>query len=448
MSGAGPLATGTVNTLAAINDDIDNAGAGTQVVLHRTGVATPGRVAVLKTKNTDANGYDGKDFVGNADSVATAGITNGTSFTWYLRVPAEVADIKRVRVAAVVVDTTASGGARVDDPAVEGDPVVKLSPVSEQFNIDGDRPSNPVSTTPFGVDSEGVSNAGPQNSGSGDVLLSTYAAPYTAPEDLLLFGELKAGATTVDVRKQKGKIAAGFKRGNSRVLGIGDSLHLRLHLGADAGRILLGDDEVAVKAFGKYLVADKDDNDNGLVQFDIQIADGQFGAFAGTDDTTFNHDVTAYVAPNDANNDGSIDPANEGESGTRNLFPATDTIRFGYIDPAGNFSGAIDGDESGAKAVATFFIDTKAPDLDAAKEDTIIPVSDDTITDGTLSEKDGLPSDTNTVVFKLAEALDSLFVTFDGADVDVSFAIPNSSSPPSINDAVLRSTRTWDDPLT
>ena len=70
-------------------------------------------MAVLKTKNTDGtfNGYDSKDFVGNADSVATAGITNGTSFTWYLRVPAEVADIKRVRVAAVVVDTV-TGGAR------------------------------------------------------------------------------------------------------------------------------------------------------------------------------------------------------------------------------------------------------------------------------------------------------------------------------------------------
>ena len=89
-----------------------------------------------------------------------------------------------------------------------------------------------------------------------------------------------------------------------------------------------------------------------------------------------------------------------------------------------------------AKALAFWFVDTKAPALDAAKFDTIVPVSDDTITDGTLN--DGFPSDTNTVIFKLAESLDSLFVTFDGADVDVSFVIPNSSDPPNINDAVLK----------
>ena len=58
-----------------------------------------------------------------------------------------------------------------------------------------------------------------------------------------------------------------------------------------------------------------------------------------------------------------------------------------------------------------------------------MPVSDDTITDGTYEyAKDGFPSDTNTVIFKLAESLDSLFVTFDGADVDVSFVLPNLSS--------------------
>lgn len=441
------------NTLANINADIaalqSTVTTPTVVAqtLHRDGVTdVDGRVAVLKTKNTDDNDLDSKDFVGNADSVATAGITNGTSFTWYLRVPPEVADLKRVRVAAVVVDTTSTTTGTGATARLGEDPVVKVSPESEQFRIDGDRPANPVSNDPF----DGGAGTAP-NQGSGNHLLSTYADPYgPVAEDLNLFGELKPGAITVLENKRKGKVVGGFPRGNSRVLGIGDSLHLRLSLGDDAGRILLGDDEVAVKAFGKYLVADKNNNDDGVVQFDVQIADGMFGAFAGGQtakivttapaevgvDTAFNHDNAVYVAPNDANNDGSIDPPTEGESGTRHVAPATDTIRFGYIDPAGNFSGDIDGPEIGKKALAFWYVDTKAPALDAAKFDTIVPVSDDTITDGTLN--DGFPSDTNTVIFKLAESLDSLFVTFDGADVDVSFIIPNSSDPPNINDGVLK----------
>ena len=62
----------------------------------------------------------------------------------------------------------------------------------------------------------------------------------------------------------------------------------------------------------------------------------------------------------------------------------------------------------------------------ASKGDTIVPVSNDTITDGTF--KDGVFRDINPVIFKLAEPLDSLFVTFDGADVDVS--VKNSKPRP------------------
>ena len=330
----GPLAAGE-NTLARINTVVDDIGGRrtntTLQMQHRAGVTAPGRVAVQKTKNTDANGLDGKDFIGNADSVATAGITNGTSFTWYLRVPAEVADLKRVRVAAVVIDDTTGTDAASRLGVPVADAVVKISPVSEQFRIDGDRPANPASVTPFGA-----GNSGASGQGSGNYPLADYQAPYgPVAADPDLFGELTAGAITVDERRRKGKVVGGFPRGNSRVLGIGDSLHLKLDLGDDAGRILLGDDEVAVKAFGKYLVADKNNNDDGVVQFDVQIADGMFGAFGGaqsatlnvtgaTDevkvDTAFNHDGTAYVPGQDTNNDGTIDVD---PTGTRHATPAT-----------------------------------------------------------------------------------------------------------------------------
>ena len=124
---------------------------------------------------------------------------------------------------------------------------------------------------------------------------------------------------------------------------------------------------------------------------------------------------------------------------TDEIATPTDTIRLGYIDEAGNFSGHVDGAIQGVQALADFFIDSKRPALDAAKMDTIVPVSNDTITDGTRNA--GFPSDTNTVIFKLAEPLDSLFVNFDGANVDVSFVIPNTDVPgtvPSTEDDVLK----------
>ena len=78
-------------------------------------------------------------------------------------------------------------------------------------------------------------------------------------------------------------------------------------------------------------------------------------------------------------------------------------------------------------------VDTKAPVLDGqvVDGDTILPVSTDTITDGTLRENSpsltiGYPDDVNAVQWILAEALDTLFITFDGADTDVTIGIPGN----------------------
>ncbi len=96
-------------------------------------------------------------------------------------------------------------------------------------------------------------------------------------------------------------------------------------------------------------------------------------------------------------------------------------------------------------------VDTKAPVLDGVAGDTILPVSTDTITDGTLRGNSpsltiGYPHDVNAVQWILAEALDTLFITFDGADTDITIGIPGNIGEETITDnALLASTaRTLD----
>ena len=408
--------------------------------------AGEGVTAVLKTKNGEMESGQkvvSKQFIGNADSVSSKAITNGTQFTWYVRVPPELGTVGTVRVAAVVVDTTLAGSIDTNtgpldnnDQATAG--TIKTSGAAQQFNVDADRPTPPSASTAFSnADTAGTGfwNEHQQNA-------------VDLPDDL--FGRLDAGAiTSADRRKGRANVA-GFARGvNSQVLGIGDSLRLRLNLGPDAGTILLGKDEVGAIVFGKPVAADKHNNDNGVVKIDMELAEGQFGS--GTAGCCAGIDVTYNNTDTGRDLDGTA-----GNDALTNAPAPTDTIRLGYIDPAGNFSGTTDpasdtGDINigGVMALADFFADTKIPELDAAKQDTIVPVSNDTITDGTLNDpkhdKYPVPSDTNAVVFKLAEPLDSLFITFDGADVDVSLVIPNASAgsapanaTPSVTDPVLR----------
>ena len=80
------------------------------------------------------------------------------------------------------------------------------------------------------------------------------------------------------------------------VLGIGDSLSLRLQLGADAGRILLGKEKVGAIIFGEHFAVDKDRNDDGIVEFGLKIEEDQFGAklkgcCSGVDGGTYDHMV-------------------------------------------------------------------------------------------------------------------------------------------------------------
>ena len=323
--------------------------------------AGAGLVAVRKKVNNDKSVFS-TTFSGDADSVTTKEVTDGVEFTWRVKVSSQVSEVKRVRVAAFVVNR--EGDAGVGD--------VKISKASQQFGLDGDRPMDPH-----------------------------------AFENATANGALEEDAIAV---KNGNRGVKGFDRGATTVLGIGDSLKMRLKLGPDVAAILGSGSklDVAAVVFGKTIAVDKSDRESGsdVVRLNLILKEDMFGA--GTEGCCAG-DATAAV---------------------------TDTLRFVYVDEAGNVSGDVNGPVGGAKATTNFLVDTKKPVLDGLSEgvgDTIIPVSDDTISDGTLNA--GFPGDTNTVIWKLAESLDSLFVTFDGADVDATFSISNKTS--SIDDPAL-----------
>ena len=265
------LSTSSTTGHQTLGEDIDEALAGTLVRLipgdDREGNSRTagGIVAVLKTKSTDSKDkFKSKDFVGNADSVVTKNTSSGHSFTWYLRVPAEAAALKKIRVAAVVVDTKeTSSAARLGES-----PVVKVSPASQQFNVDGDRPINPSAEDAF-------VNAGTQGRGFWNEEEEDVDGTQTDISDLV-FGRLMDDAITSPGRR-KGREASGFDRGKSQILGIGDSLRVSLKLGPDAGTILLGDDNVGAIIFGTHFAMDKNSHDDGEVQLGLRIAEGMFG---------------------------------------------------------------------------------------------------------------------------------------------------------------------------
>ena len=94
----------------------------------------------------------------------------------------------------------------------------------------------------------------------------------------------------------------------------------------------------------------------------------------------------------------------------------TDTMGVFVVDAAGNRSGEaverLDGPAWGVTSGVNFLFDTTSPALDSTNGDTILPVSTDTITDGSLNSG---YNDVNVIEYKLAEALDSLFISFSGA---------------------------------
>jgi hypothetical protein len=203
-----------------------------------------------------------------------------------------------------------------------------------------------------------------------------------------LFSNTPGGGNTVTV--------AGMNR---TVLGIGDSLVVRSKLGNSvANSVLLSDSlNVHLDVFNKSFAFNKGSRSVDTLRINVTLAEGSYG------DLDVSH----------------------GASGN------SDTLGVFIVDKAGNRSGnavvangtLLDGVPFGVTTAVTFLFDTKKPALDSTNGDTILPVSTDTITDGTISlqssiskELDNLyVNDINKLEFKLAEALDTLFVTFSGA---------------------------------
>ena len=113
---------------------------------------------------------------------------------------------------------------------------------------------------------------------------------------------------------------------------------------------------------------------------------------------------------------------------------AADTVSVYIVDAAGNLSGAVDGVAQGVTTSASFLFDTTAPAMTAATGDTLVPAGSDTITDGSINT--GVSNDLRGVTYKLGEALDSLVVTFDGADKDLKLVLQQASTANAANSAL------------
>ena len=187
-------------------------------------------------------------------------------------------------------------------------------------------------------------------------------------------------------------IASGqtaYASGQDRtILGVGDSLVVRSKLGTSiANDVILGDSlNVMLDVHAKTFTFSKSSREVDTLRINVTTSEGQF--------SDLNDSFAAGAAP----------------------LGTTDTMGVFVVDAAGNRSGEaverLDGPAWGVTSGVNFLFDTTSPALDSTNGDTILPVSTDTITDGSLNSG---YNDVNVIEYKLAEALDSLFISFSGA---------------------------------
>jgi|GEM_PF-942615 len=172
------------------------------------------------------------------------------------------------------------------------------------------------------------------------------------------------------------------------ILGVGDSLVVRSKLGTSiANAVILGDSlNVMLDVHAKTFTFSKSSREVDTLRINVTTSEGQF--------SDLNDSFAGGVAP----------------------LGTTDTMGVFVVDAAGNRSGEaverLDGPAWGVTSGVNFLFDTTSPALDSTNGDTILPVSTDTITDGSLNSG---YNDVNVIEYKLAEALDSLFISFSGA---------------------------------
>ena len=190
---------------------------------------------------------------------------------------------------------------------------------------------------------------------------------------------------------------------DDKVLGIGDTIKMDVDLGSQTDPVL-GADSLAVAAsvFNEFFPVSKAARTGGTLNYrQVLAADQYSGNLLGADNVN-----------------------------------ATDTLAVYIVDLAGNLSGSSDAAAKGVTLGVAYFVDVLGPVLDGqiVGGDTILPVSNDTITDGGM--RSGYQDDINQLTFQLAEALDTLIIKFDGPKTRT-IKLTNESSPKNISDVVL-----------
>jgi len=321
--------------------------------------------------NSGANSLANADVaLGDADSIVVTTSGNDTTlFTWYGKVHGSsgtyttaarqvhaaafvIAGTNNADTSAVVLSTASNTGARKN----------------VKFGIDADRPTDP---------SELLNRTGGVRdnlgSGAGDPSFATSALTSAAQD-------------------------VTFNTTTRQVLGIADTLVVRAKLGANANPVLLADSlSVVLEVFNKNFTFDKGVRSVDTLKSTITLTEGMFG-----------------------------------DLNTAHTGAVTDTLGVFVVDKAGNRSGRgnaaiggaaanatttgtyLDGAAAGLTAGVTFLFDTKKPVLDGqvVAGDTLLPVSNDTISDGSINS---FVNDVNPLTYELGEALDSLYITFSGA---------------------------------
>jgi len=312
---------------------------------------------------------------GDADSVVVtlSADKDTTTFVWRGKIDGSVGTMNGVRAAVFAIDSGDGGTAFGDTSAIT------VSAESVKFNIDGDRPAGPAKLYHANVPaSEGVWN------GFIDIDNST------AGDEFSITSSEKAYVNSE----------------NRALLGVGDSLVVRSKLGSSAVEgVILGDSlSVVLEVHGKNFTFSKSARTIDTLRHKVSVAEGQF--------TDLNRSFP--------------------------LNTNTDTMGVFVVDKAGNRSGysinRLDGPVWGVTSGVNFLFDTTSPALDSTNGDTILPVSGDTITDGTVNAN--YANDINTIKYNLAEALDTLFVSFTGAS-KLQLKLGNSTAVQSDVDAAL-----------
>ena len=389
------------------------------------------RVAVAKTR-TDKGKiiYDRAEDT-TTDPVTTAMAVDGDSlvlestnnrqsvFVWYGKVHHTSG-----------TDTKIHAGAFVYDPSDAQTSAVVLS--KESINIDADRTPNPANfrvhnggtdadglVWTFGADpTAGTTDSpfryiGQENLSAGIDGSSPPDGDFDDPEDTAP----APNGTYMDVG---GDVVKVFRVGTASlnsdhgVLGIGDTLKLDVRLGnASVLRQTDDFDKLVLDIFGKErLVYERDvletDRVGEVVNYALVLGEGDFDDFS---------ESRQYHSGPQADLNATTDPP---------VLPdgVTDTLSFFFVDKAGNrgrATGATDdaGGAVGATAVTKLLFDATPPALDSVNGDTILPVTVDTISDG--SRNAALPNvptrigaDEMQMEYMLASTLDSLVIAFDG----------------------------------